>query len=207
MGICYIVGAGEFYGSLSPTDDDFVIAADGGLDTLHALGIRCDLLVGDMDSISAPNYSGEIVKHPVEKDETDMHLSYLEGVKRGYSKFVLYGGVGGREDHTFANYSLLLYAKLHGHDMKLISKRDEIFVIKDEKIEISGSGGEPFSLFAFGSVATGVTIRGAKYEAKGVSLTPDFPLGVSNELKDTRVTLSVECGSLLVMHSKFAPLK
>ena len=96
MNICYIVGAGELYGSPSPEEGDFVIAADGGLDALRSLGIRCDLLVGDMDSVSAVDYSGEIIRHPVEKDETDMHLAYLEGVKRGYDKFVLFGCVGGR---------------------------------------------------------------------------------------------------------------
>ena len=34
MGICYIVGAGDFTSEFSPSDNDLVIAADGGYDHL-----------------------------------------------------------------------------------------------------------------------------------------------------------------------------
>ena len=78
MGICYIVGAGEFFGSFTPKKDDLVIAADGGYEALSSRGIRCDLLIGDMDSIKKIPGGVEILKHKVEKDETDMHLAYLE---------------------------------------------------------------------------------------------------------------------------------
>ena len=202
MKVCYIVGAGEFYGELNPEDSDLVIAADGGLDTLNSLGIKCDLLVGDMDSLTKAHDTVDTVLHPVEKDETDMYLSYLEGVKRGYEKFVLFGGVGGREDHTFANYSLLLYAKQHGHDMKLISNQCEVFVIKNEEILLTADAGDTLSVFAFGKTASGVFIRGAKYEASDITLTPEFPLGVSNEFVGKCVSLSVKDGALLVMHTK-----
>ena len=105
---CYIVGAGEFYGELNLSDGDIVIAADGGYDTLRELGVTPDLLVGDMDSVKAVPTDIEKLRVPVEKDETDTYLCYLEGVRRGYSNFVILGGVGGREDHTFANFSLLI---------------------------------------------------------------------------------------------------
>ena len=41
MKTCYIVGAGEFYGSFMPDDDDLVIAADGGYKALLEKGIQC----------------------------------------------------------------------------------------------------------------------------------------------------------------------
>ena len=106
--ICYIVGAGELHSLPSPTEGDLVIAADGGLDALASGGITPAVVVGDLDSLSGRVPEGvEILRHPVEKDETDSHLSYLEGAKRGYTRFSLYGCTGGRDDHTFANYSLL----------------------------------------------------------------------------------------------------
>ncbi len=207
MPICYIVGAGDFYGSFSPTDDDLVIAADGGYRTLLKLGVRCDLLLGDMDSINAEELDLSAVTKrllfPVEKDETDTYLAYMEGVRRGYTEFRIYGGVGGREDHTFANYSLLLHGRNAGHSLTLVGNGMEIFVIQNERIALRGKKGAHLSVFAVGGAASGVDIFGAKYEARGVTLTPDFPLGVSNSFVDSDAVISVSDGSLLVMADGF----
>jgi thiamine pyrophosphokinase len=228
MPICYIVGAGDFYGTLDPKPDDLVIAADGCYLALKNRDIRCDILLGDMDSLSElknqPSsqikcadisiqrlncatadpqaQKPEIMKFKVEKDETDTHLAYLEGARRGYTEFMIFGGTGGREDHTFANYSLLLYGKNAGHRITLVGKDREFFVIKNEIVTLSGTIGKGLSVFAFGSVAEGVSIQGAKYEACQVTLTPDFPLGVSNSFIGNEVTVSVARGALLIMKEK-----
>ena len=76
---CYIVGAGDFFGELSPGADDLVIAADGGYDALKRRGVRCDLLVGDMDSIRECDSTADTLIYPVEKDDTDTALAYREG--------------------------------------------------------------------------------------------------------------------------------
>ena len=199
MSICYIVGAGEFYGSFSPKADDLVIAADGGFDTLLSLGIKPDLILGDMDSVSAGAESIERIVYPVRKDETDSFLAYREGVRRGCSEFMLYGCTGGREDHTFANYALLVYAREAGHKMTLVGKCTHTIAIKNESVTLSGKPLSHLSLFAFGGDAFGVSISGAEYEAEGVTLTPSFPLGVSNRFGDKDVTVTVRNGSLLVM--------
>ena len=197
-GICYIVGAGDFYGELSPRKSDLVIAADGGFDTLKVKGITPDLIIGDMDSVVAVADVEKIV-FPVRKDYTDSFLAYMEGVKRGFTDFVLFGGVGGRDDHTFANYSLLIYAKNRGHNVKIVGERCEIFAIKNENISICGEIGAHFSAFAFGGDAHGVTIRGLEYEAESITLTPEFPLAVSNRFSDTNGYVEVKNGTLIIM--------
>ena len=202
MSVCYIVGAGEFYGSFSPAKDDIVIAADGGFDTLLSLGISPDLILGDMDSVSSATTDIEKLVYPVRKDETDSFLAYREGVRRGYTEFMLYGCTGGREDHTFANYALLIYARDAGHKMTLVGKCTHTIAVKNESVTLSGEPLAHFSLFAFGGDAFGVSISGAEYEAEGVTLTPNFPLGVSNRFGDKDVTVSVGDGTLLVMVEK-----
>ena len=199
MNTCYIVGAGDFFGEIKPDNTDLVIAADGGYDTLCRLGVRCDLLIGDMDSLSAKDSKAERIVFPVEKDETDMFLAYLTGVEKGYTDFRIYGGVGGRIDHTFANFSLLIYAKNAKNNATLIADGYEIFAIKNEKITLSGEIHKTFSVFAFGGVASGVSIRQAKYEAEDATLSPDFPLGVSNSFTDKECEIEVRDGVLLVM--------
>ena len=103
-GICYIVGSrppGEI--ALARGREALVIAADGGLRHLEAQGLTADLIVGDFDSLGRVPEGDNILRHPVEKDDTDMLLAVRTGLDRGYRVFVLYGGLGGRLDHTYAN--------------------------------------------------------------------------------------------------------
>lgn len=199
MKTCYIVGAGEFYGSFSPTRDDLVIAADGGYAALCERGIRCDLLIGDMDSINEVPKGVKTIRHKVEKDETDMHLAYLEGVRRGYTDFAIYGGVGGRVDHTFANYCLLSYICKHGGRAKLYDKTSIAYAISDGCAKINAENGKTVSVFAFGGEARGVCIRGLYYTLEDGVLSPDFPLGVSNHATGEEAEVAVKEGTLLII--------
>ena len=224
---CYIVGAGDFFGSIDPCQDDLVIAADGGLDSLLKLGIVPDVIVGDFDSVEKNSgisaYTDtraelsegaavvsekislfgkcvEIFRYPVMKDETDMYLAYEIGASRGYTEFELHGGVGGREDHTFANYCLLLRAKNDKNNLTLIGNGTKTFVLKNETKTIFGNEGATVSAFAFGGECQGVSIRGLKYEAESISLAPSRPLGVSNSfLSSGKGEIEVREGALLTV--------
>lgn len=198
---CYIVGAGDFFGRLSPNDDDLVIAADGGYDTLLKLGIRCDLVLGDMDSLKTGVDGVTALLFPPEKDDTDTALAYREGARRGYTNFRMYGCTGGRCDHTFANYALLAHAKEAGHAVTLIDNGYEIFALKNEKITLKRNTGTVISVFAFGKEANGVTLTGLKYPLDNYTLSPTVALGVSNEFILDTATVEVKNGVLLVMVS------
>ena len=202
---CVIIGAGEFFGEVNLSTGDCLIAADGGLDHLKKLGLTPDVIIGDFDSVAdVCEMPGEIevIRYPTEKDETDSYLAYRLGYERGFREFHIYGGTGGREDHTFANYCLLLKAKNENSSAFLYGKSHVTTVLKNEKMRIFGNPGSSFSVFALGSSAQGVSIKGAKYEASAVTLTPDFPLGVSNSFTELGyVDVEVECGALLVMRA------
>ena len=200
MAICYLVGAGDFYGQITKGADDMIIAADGGYDSLVKSGLLPDLLIGDFDSITSEIPKDiRTLRHPKEKDETDMFLAYAEGARLGYTEFVMLGATGGRLDHTYANLSLLLYAKEHGHNITVIDQNGIILCLKNEAISLAGSPGATLSVFAIGGEAHGVSITGAKYEAKGITILPSFPIGVSNEFTDTDARISVEDGALIII--------
>ena len=196
---CYIIGAGSFSTVFTPDKGDLVIAADGGYDHLARVGIRCDVLIGDLDSIESLPNDIEAVKFPVKKDETDMHLAYLEGAKRGYTDFCILGGTGGREDHTFANYCLLLCIANNGHTARLLSDTGEVQVLKNASLTVTGEPMKHLSLFPFGCTARGVSVTGAEYECEDITLEPHFPLAVSNRFLYGEVKISVKDGTLLVM--------
>ncbi len=199
MKTCYIVGAGEFYGSFKKQDGDLIIAADGGFDTLKKLGIKPDAVIGDMDSIGGDTEQIELLRFPVRKDETDSFLAYREGVMRGYKYFELYGCAGGRDDHTFANFSLLIQAKEHGHTVKMVGKECDIYAMKNEALKLFGAPEKHLSLFAFGEAAKGVTVKGLEYEAEGITLSTLFPLAVSNRFTENEAFVEVTDGRLLIM--------
>ena len=199
MKTCVIFCAGGFSALAEPVTGSYVIAADGGYDALLKMGLTPDVLVGDFDSVKAVPEGIECVRHPTEKDETDTYLAYRIGVERGFFTFRVFGGVGGRADHTFANYALLLGAKNEGKNITLVDKNAEITVIKNEKVLLFGDAGKTVSVFAIGGDAKGVTLRGLKYEAEGINLSCAFPLGVSNSFINQGISeISVEDGALLI---------
>ena len=198
MAICYIVGAGDFFGRIDPEQDDLVIAADGGYDALISHGVAVNLLIGDMDSLHKLPSDVEMLRFPPEKDYTDTFLAYTEGVKRGYTEFHLYGCTGGREDHTYANYALLSYALKNNHRAYLFGDGTLTFTARNSSFKLFGEEKEYFSLFALGGSAE-VRIEGAKYDVDGAILSPDFPLGVSNEFRSGDVKVTVSSGEIIVM--------
>ena len=56
---------------LTKKENDIIIAADKGLETLEELKIRPDYIIGDFDSLGYAPKGENIIKHPKIKDDTD----------------------------------------------------------------------------------------------------------------------------------------
>ena len=200
MGICYIFGAGEgLPENLSKNKDDLVIAADAGLNSLKTLGIEPDIAVGDFDSLGFPPICKEVIRHPVMKNDTDMLLAVKTGFERGYSRFMLYGGAGGRPDHTFANYQTLTYIAERGGIGFLCLNGFTAAVISDGGLEFSREARGEISVFSLSEKALEVTLKGLLYPLENAELSFGFPLGVSNEFTGETAIVQVADGTLLVI--------
>lgn len=196
---CVIFCAGGFDALAEPIENaHLVIAADGGLIHVQKLGIEPDLCLGDFDSLGYAPAGAEV--HPVEKDDTDALLAIKRGLERGCTEFLLYGSLDGdRLEHTVANFQALQYLADQGAVGTLIGLRQMVTVVKNGTIRFPARFAGDLSVFCMGRDATGVTIRGAHYEAENITLTAGFPLGVSNHFEGKEVTVSVEDGSLLLI--------
>lgn len=181
------------------TKNDMIIAADGGYDILKEIGLIPDVVIGDLDSLEGELKHKNVVKHPVEKDETDTFLATKLGVEKGYKNFIIFGGVGGRIDHTIANIQNLLWIAKRGGRAFLIGNDVIMTVISDDLLTFSADFKGKISIFAQENSVEGVNIKGLKYSAENLTLTPEFPLGVSNEFVGERAEISVEDGSLLII--------
>ncbi len=181
-----------------PTENDYVIAADGGYKHCVRFGITPDIVIGDFDSTKKPELDNVEV-HPVMKDDTDTMLAIKHGFEKGYKYFYIYGGIGGeRTDHTIANIQSLGYIAEHGGMGFLIGDRENFVVIKDTHMSFNGKSGDEFSVFAFGGIAEGVCEIGAEYLLENATLSPFYPLGVSNKFVGEEVIVSVKKGCLLI---------
>lgn len=203
MGVCYIVAAGEMHGAIpSLKPDDMLIAADAGYKHLQKLNIEPHILLGDFDSMDAPE-NKDVIVYPVMKDDTDTMLAIKLGFEKGYTQFMIYGALGGeRTDHTIANLQSLAYIAENGGRGTLIGNGEYFTVIKDGEITLESYEGETFSVFAFGGNAEGVMIKGSLFDVENAVLTPFFPLGVSNKFKENKVRISAEKGYLLIAYNK-----
>ena len=198
MGICYIGGAAEVGAiKIEKEETDYIIAADGGRDTLKKFGIQPDLWLGDMDSVQE-NYEEEAEQYPVEKDQTDLFLALEQGLSRGYQTFVIYGALGGRLDHTLANLSHLVYLAKRGARGYLVDEKQFATTICNEKI-VFEKGSGIISILAAEKEACRVSIQGLKYTLWQQNLAEEFPLGVSNQFIDQKAEIMVEDGVLWII--------
>lgn len=199
---CYIFGAGE-YGGLTLTagdlSDGFIIAADGGYDRLRQWGIAPHLTVGDFDSLGRVPEGVEVVRHPVMKDETDMELAVREGLARGCTRFLLYGGTGKRLDHTLANLHILAFLARRGCPAFLLGEGTAITAVHNGTLTFAREHTGTLSLFAWGGAAEGVTLTGLLYPLENAVLTPECPLGVSNEFLGRAAQVTVRDGTLIAL--------
>ncbi len=198
MKTCIIFCAAGFDGLLFPVPEDaLVIAADGGLRHTQALGIRPDVILGDFDSLGYVPDDSQV--YPVEKDDTDAMLAVRVGLERGCDFFLFYGAMDGpRLDHTVANFQTLGYLATHGARGALIGRDYIATVLCEETIEFSEAAAGILSLFCLGASAE-VTIEGLKYGLDHGTLTPDFPLGVSNHFEGKAARITVHSGLVLAL--------
>ncbi|MBR5381281.1 MAG: thiamine diphosphokinase [Oscillospiraceae bacterium] len=198
--ICHIAGAAETGTAVVVRrPGDLVIAADGGLALLKRLGVEPDLTLGDFDSLGLAPTGKNVVRHPPEKDDTDMLLAVREGLRRGYRVFSIVGGLGGRLSHTLANIQTLLLIAGSGGVGFLHGDGTVVTAVKDGVIRFPAGRTGLVSVFSAGERAEGVTERGLKYRLDGAVLTNDRPLGVSNEFTGEEAEIAVERGSLIVI--------
>lgn len=199
MAVCYIFAALETKTlPYIPNKQDYVIAADKGLDNLNKIGIKPDVIIGDFDSLGFVPSGENIKRLPVEKDDTDVGFAVNYAFELGYKEFVIYGAIGGLLDHTVANLQLSAYISSKGG--KSVFVGDNVFVtsITNDTLKISNGKGR-LSVFALSDKAEGVFLSGLKYPLENAVIENTFPIGVSNEFTDKSAKIAVKNGTLLIV--------
>ena len=202
MSICYIFSAalGEPE-SFNPSKNDLIIAADEGYKKLKKIGHVPHLTVGDFDSLGKIPTDTEIIKHPVEKDDTDTLLAVKIGFEKGYNEFHLYGCAGKRLDHTIANLQTLSFIAKKGGKGLLYGEDFIATAVKEDTIEFCSEKKGNISLFSATSECE-ISIEGLLYTLDHAKVTYDFPLGVSNEFIGKNAKITVHQGTAIIIYQK-----
>jgi thiamine pyrophosphokinase len=202
-----IFAAGKYSEHEKPVKGDITIAADGGYEFCKAKKILPDVIIGDFDSLSDIPTDIKTVTLPRVKDVTDTAAA-VEYAKE-YDEFHIYGGTGGRLDHTLANIALAA-------DLSKADKRAYIYgdgqiitAVTDGTVTFSPPENLPayISVFSFCDLSEGVDISGLKYPLENAVLKASIPLGVSNEFTSDRAVVSVQRGTIIIIYDERAVIK
>lgn len=181
--------------------DDLIIAADGGLRNAALLGVTPSLVLGDMDSLESAQVPEGARLYPVRKDDTDTMLAIKTGLEEGCREFLLFGALGGRLDHTYANIQSLAYLLDQGASGTLLDGGHLCTMVQDGSVVLD-TAFRHLSVFSYSDRCEGVSESGTGYTLSGAELTSSFPLGVSNyQLEGERAVISVDKGTLLLILS------
>lgn len=182
---------------------DYIIAADGGQNRAREFGLQPDCVIGDFDSTTlSEDFDCLYITYPAEKDLTDTEAALTHALEKGCRNVILLGGMGGRLDHTMGNIGLLdKYYNSFDH-MEFIDGKNRMELLKDSGRTLKRDARyKYFGLVSLNAEASGIDIRGAKYELTGASLERASTLGVSNEFSEDTVEICVREGTLLIVRS------
>lgn len=181
-----------------------VIAADGGGALADPLGLRCDALVGDLDSIDPQTLARfaeggtRVERHPTAKDATDVVLALDDALRCTPERITVVGGGGGRADHELSLWLALAGARYADVVMRGWSSRCEVDVVQpDRTVTVRGGAGQLCSLLPLLGDAHGVWTRGLRFPLVGETLPAGTSRGVSNVLLGEEAQIGCAGGVLL----------
>ncbi|WCO65634.1 thiamine diphosphokinase [Iamia majanohamensis] len=183
---------------------DLVVAADSGAEVARRLGLRVDVLVGDLDSVGAETLAAlreggaEVVRHHRDKDATDLELALDLATAGDPDHLVLVGGHGGRLDHALATPGALATVARPGRRVEAWLGRASVQATRDV-VRVDGRPGELVSLLPWAGAARGVTTEGLRWALDDFTLDPGSTRGVSNEVARAPARVALSEGTLLVV--------
>jgi len=205
MSTCLIISGGDYSPLPQNLSYDYVIACDHGYDNAIKLDIIPNLIMGDFDSYMGDSYNDfgniPVLRFSVMKDDSDTMLAIKKAIALGYDDIIIACALGGRMDHTIANIQSMTYAASNKVSCTILSEKECLKTFTGPSITLKKKEGYSLSLFSLSDSCSGLSIKGAKYNADNISLYNNFPLGLSNEWEEENVILELDSGILLIVES------
>lgn len=185
---------------------DLIVAVDGGLQHVMVSGFTPHVIIGDLDSIDSTDLeyferSGvDIIKFPVQKDETDLELAVEHVLNLGFEEIIILGATGGRIDHFLENFLLFSNPKYQKYQISILTKNSEVFYCKPCQ-QLEGVVGDRVSLIPISEIVSGIKTTGLMYPLENEDLLRWKSRGISNQMLDRIGLIEFESGVLLCVHT------
>lgn len=200
-GVLFIGGAAPEYKAveLELADAEIIVAADSGFDSAIKMGIRPDIIIGDMDSIQSKSildsYPQEkIIRFSKDKDKTDTELGFSYLMEKNFDKVVIIGGGAGRMDH-FLGIVFLFDRVLspdiwytHSTKFQKITGNTKVYSMK----------GRTVSFFPVGSDECQMKSKGLKWPLNNLVWNRG-DMGISNIAVDDPFSIEMIKGRLIMV--------
>ncbi len=203
-----IFTGGEIFEPIPIPAAELVIAADSGYLNARRCGVNPDLLIGDFDSLDPamlsegePDEIKKIAVSPI-KDDTDTQLAVDTAIDHGADEIILFGGLGGRLDHTLSNVFLLEYIAEKGIGAHMTDGRNHVDILRGGERMTVARGGGYLSLISLTDLCEGVCVKGVYYPLTDAALTRRYSFAVSNEIIAEEAEVSLDKGVMLVIQSR-----
>ena len=186
---------------------DYIICADGGTRHALTLGIRPDVITGDLDSAEQTAVQKfrddgvQVEPFSEDKNETDLELAISRALELHPEHVIIVAALGGRLDQTIANIALLGDSRLSSLDIRLDDGVEEIFLCRDQA-HVHGRSGDIVSLIPWQGEVSEVQTTDLKWPLHKETLYPDKTRGVSNEMISDTAAISIGSGVLLIVHRR-----
>ncbi len=161
-----------------------VIAADSGMRHAEALGVEPELWVGDFDSsdaaLQARHRDVPRLSFPADKAQTDGDLAIDEALRRGATRLVLAGALGGpRSDHAAHHLTRMLALTETVVHTFLTSGAEEAWSLPPGTHVFDFAPGIVFSIVALDQLR-GLSVSRAKWELKDANIETGSSVTLSN---------------------------
>ena len=177
-----------------------LICADGGANSTLQMGMFPDVIIGDLDSISAKALKeyksvSKIIRLKRQND-TDVEKCLKYAISKNFNEALLVGVTGNRLDHTFCNLGIVLkfFPQIN---LSLIAE-NSFLKLYERKITLRTVPGEIISLYGF-NTKTKITSKGLKYKLNDIALPFGERESTSNIAKSDKVELKIIGGVIFVI--------
>ena len=175
------------------------IALDGAANGLVALGLRPDVIIGDLDSYDRSSFPDLEPIYDPDQETNDLEKGLQYAVNQGATSALVLGATGRRLDHTLKNLSVWRQF----HDQLEVTFEDAYAVMRlmteaSPVLELEGEPGQGVSLFPLSGRVEGVLTEGLAWPLDSEPLENGVRDGTSNALLGNRASISLVRGDLLV---------